>query len=332
GSINHNTTETPHGNAISTPSEMDTMHVGGRPFIYGVSTWGGGDVFWGNKPFKGFFGRNASDTNGNFTTSERFVVHGSSIGFLQINFNQYAQQWATEMIINGQTVTNDSPRFLWFNPSPTQQVEILVTKWNTPRYPVQITSILAELTIEYTRKNFEKGGRIVAGSQKTANASKLVYGAISQYGSFELEDIDGNILELNEMGMLTDKVKVTIEYNNEPMGSYLVKKQGWTYMWGDRRVRAKLEDALSRWDSIYFRGRADNIANTALTFFNALNAAVGNVITISQEERNYFNSVRIPDGFLLPGNFKERLTGFCIALGSVIYMNRRGIIEAVRYG
>jgi hypothetical protein len=151
--IDYSTLITPAGNIISDPSLLSIENNGARPFILGASLLGEGDVWWQHDiKYSGFMGLELNNglPNNDFNTPQIFTFSGNDISGLIINFDKVAQQWATELIINGITYKNNSVSFIWANKIPVDNVTIEIKKWNKPLYPVRITSIFDfEAAINY---------------------------------------------------------------------------------------------------------------------------------------------------------------------------------------
>jgi hypothetical protein len=153
--INYSTLTTPAGNIISDPSLLSIENNGARPFLWGISPLGEGEVWWRPEiKYSGFMGIEPNNglPNNDFNNPQIFTfsAYNNNIRGLTINFDNVAKQWATELVINGTTYNNDSSNFIWNNKIPVSFVTLEIKKWNKPFYPVRITSILDnETAINY---------------------------------------------------------------------------------------------------------------------------------------------------------------------------------------
>lgn len=332
GGINYDNIVAPAQNSISDISEISTAHVGDRPFIWGASRYNSQDKYWSLKrKFNGFMGSQRNfgednsfliDKNGNPTQPPTFTIVGENIDQFVINFDSTAQQWATELIINGITYTNDKVSFMWINPTPIPSVEIRITKWNKPLFPIRITSILVGLTIEYDKSDIPQGTTLSVTRETNNNPNTYATGTMSQFANFSLLDYDSNIFELSQLRILKPNIKTTIYFGDKKLAEMGTEK--FAYSYGSSVVGVSLKDTILRWNNIFFAGIANNVNNTAETFFNGLELTSGETIYISEDTRLYLKDIKIPDGYLGTGNFRERMDEFCRIVGMKIYPNADG--------
>lgn len=328
GSIDYANIVAPAQSSLSNISEISTAHVGARPFIVGASIVGNGDTMWSRQEkFNGFMGSQRNfgadnsfliDKNGNPTQPPILKIVGENIDHLIINFDSTAQQWATELIINGITYKNNDASFLWANPTPIPSVEIRITKWNKPLFPVRITSILIGLTIEYDKSQIEN---LSVTSETNNNPNTYATGTMSQFSNFTLLDYDMNIFELAQLKIIKPDMKTTIYFGDKKIAEMGTEK--FRYSYGSSLVGVALKDTILRWNNIFFAGIANNVNNTAETFFNGLESTAGESIYISDETRQYLKDINT-DGFLPAGNFRERMNEFLAVVGMKIYPDSNG--------
>lgn len=332
GGINYNNIVAPAQNSISNLPEISTAHVGDRPFIWGASRYDSRDKYWSLKrKFNGFMGSQRNfgadnsfliDKNGNPTQPPIFKIVGENIEQFVINFDSTAQQWATELIINGRTYTNDSVSFLWTNPAPLPSVEIRITKWNKPLFPIRITSILVGLTIEYDKLDIPQGTTLSVTRETNNNPNTYATGTMSQFANFSLLDYDLNIFELSQLRILKPNIKTIVKFGDKKLAEMGTEK--FAYSYGSSVVGVSLKDTILRWNNIFFAGIENDVTNTGETIFNEIVRQVGETIYISEETRQELRYYSFPDGFLGTGKFRERVDEFLGIVGMTIYPNSDG--------
>lgn len=250
----------------------------------------------------------------------------SSIAFTVINllgFSSYhTATFAANVDIYTQTFNYPlytSPNNYYFTENGLRELsdkymDIVIKKWNKPNKQVKITSILVGLIIEYDRKYFQRGGRIIAGSRQTLDNTKPNYGTAPQHGSFQAIDKDGDFNELSQSGLLTDGLRCGVFMNAEQyipgtnyedyktankdkmLGNYRLSEVSFI---GDN-VSAELTDDILNWGTTHQGGIGDDVVNTAYTFFTRLQAMTPDKVNISQETIEYLQSFPIPDGYIPP--------------------------------
>lgn len=338
GSIDYDNIVHPAKNSISDISEISTAHTGDRPFIWGASRYNSRDNYWSlQRKFNGFMGSQRNfgtdnsfliDENGNPTEPPIFTIVGEDIDHFSINFDSTAQQWATELIINGITYKNNDASFLWTTPAPLPSVEIRITKWNKPLFPIRVTSILIGLTIEYDKSNIPQGTTLLVTSETNNNPNIYATGTMSQYADFSLLDYDMNIFELAQLRVLKPDIKTTIYFGNKKLAELTTEK--FRYSYGSSIVGVSLKDTILKWNNKRFLGISNDVNNTAETFFNSLEQASGEKIAISEETRLYLRDIKLPDSFLAPtGNFRASIDEFSKVMGMKIYPNPDGNMVGV---
>jgi len=192
--------------------------------------------------------------------------------------------------------------------------------------------------VEYRMPNFNKDGKIVAGNRRTFDNTSHSTGLVPHYGSLQFLDFDNSLKTLHDQGLLVDGLRVIIFLNAQPyvenppftsennfaiyyfmnmqrvLGEYVLSNIS---LIGDD-FKSDLGDIITSWSSVFFRGVSSDANNTGLTFFNALNSSIGNIIKITSNDSAYLNSISIPDGVLLPSKLPEAFETFCNATGTTI--------------
>jgi hypothetical protein len=165
---------------------------------------------------------------------------------------------------------------------------------------------------------------ITVSSRTSNDPNNYFTGITSQFANIELYDINKDIFNRAQQKTLTPDLPMVITYLDNKIGDLETEK--FEYQWGSFVVSITLKDTLLRWDSMFYNGLPDNVNNTAETFFNDLALASGEIISIDNSTRQYLQDIKIPDGFLSSGNFRERFDEFLSVVGMVIYKNRQGQI------
>ncbi|MEG1791958.1 MAG: hypothetical protein RR245_06890, partial [Clostridia bacterium] len=201
---------------------------------------------------------------------------------------------------------------------------IQITKWNLPLYPVRITSISVGLTMEFDRSNLKE---IVRGSQVVAENDKPTYGVISQYGSVEIYDNNGEILDLDEIGVLKSNQNIEITLNDKLIGQFSSDK------WSINNNIAKLEltDVLMKWKEIPFDGYPMRSPGTALDLFNYLNKLSGNIVNLGSGVEMELKFLDIKYNYLYPSSLAAAFNKLCAIFQTNIYLKDNGTVVMEKF-
>lgn len=130
--------------------------------------------------------------------------------------------------------------------------KIEISNWNVPNYPLVITGIYAEVSIEIDRRN------LISISRSIFDRSDLKlpsWGIISNTGNIEFNDTDGEIRDYAEQLLLESGLKCEIKLNNtlvdgasQTIGVF--ETDEWDYDNDNRVVSVSLKDDLEEWQDI----------------------------------------------------------------------------------
>ncbi|MEG2687559.1 MAG: hypothetical protein RSA24_00165 [Clostridia bacterium] len=311
----------PQGNNISDSTALQGFYGGAKPFVLGASKLGGGDTYWSKtSKYGGWIDSKLTSINGEANAT--ITINGTDIDNFVLRFDQVAGQWATELKVDNVLYVNDDPQFVWLGAKANSHT-IQIMKWNLPLYPVRITSVTVGLTMEFDRSNLKK---IVRGSQIVAENDKPTYGVISQYGSVEIYDNDGEMLDLDELGTLKSNQNIEVTLNDKIIGQFSSDK--WSVDNGIAKV--ELTDKLINWQDKLINRYAVKENETAETIFNYLNGLSGNEVNISVADKNYLATIKIKYSYLESSTLAVAWNKLCEISQMNIYQKENGEIWAIR--
>lgn len=222
-----------------------TIAKGGEPFLFGSSRLGGGDKFYKtDQKYHGYLSANkshkfdGSNESGSVKNCS-ITVTGNQFNCLVIEFDAIAKQWATEIVIGNRTYYNTGARFIWTGLAVNKLV-ISIKKWNTPGYPVRITSISDRLNITWRNDCIEE---LTRGYQCAPDNTKIEFGFIGQYGSITVRDINYDLMELAQNNQFKKNMPITIYMGDKIIGKYLADE--WKYDFNNNKLKVQLIDELS---------------------------------------------------------------------------------------
>ena len=159
-----------------------------------------------------------------------------------------ANQFPTEAIIDGKTTIYSDDYRLAINlgtESETHTIEF--TKWNRPNYNACLTQIM--VMMRYYEVGIKNGLKSIESlSQSTAQPENIYYGVISNTGSGEIVDIDGEILEMVNADVISNSnLNVEILVNNNPIQKHITVDSNYT---NNKVFNIELENQITKWSNI----------------------------------------------------------------------------------
>lgn len=223
---------------------------GSNPFIIGASKLGDGSTFSDGVDY--FIGDQLSDENGNFATPYTITITGNAMTSLTIAFDTANGRHPKSVWIDGVEYIDDDPIFTVVGLTESTSHTITIYDWNSPKYPLVITGIYTEISIDIDRRNLISISRSIFDRSDMKLPS---WGIISNTGNIEFNDTDGEILDYAEQLLLQSGLKCEIKLNNtivdgasETIG--LFETDEWDYDKDNRVVSVSLKDDLEEWQDI----------------------------------------------------------------------------------
>ena len=289
------------GNGVSI--EIPSVPVaGGNFFILGVSELGGSDVLGS---FNGWIGQENSDSATGVLSNTKIVINGTDIDHFSLYFDSVAKQWATLIAIDGVEYENNDALFYWQGESADSHT-VEFRRWNTFGYPARLTAINTGIVREYTRREIKS---LVRGSELFSTPNEPSYGVLPQYGSLEIYDTDGEILEYARKRILDKNQSVVVRLDGEIIAKYLTDE--WDYQYGSTIVKVSLIDDLSALDNNLFPGYNRPTKETALGLLDYINIYSGLAITIADSVKSRLSSITISEPWMTNSSVRVALDNFC---------------------
>lgn len=238
----------------------------GNPFIIGASKLGDGstfsdkvDYFISNALYrkdKGFFVYGEDGKDQWVADSYSITIQGTkNFTSLTIAFDTQNNRHPNTIKIDNVEYADDDAIFTISGLSNTNSHTIVIDNWNADGYPIVISGIFVELSIDIDRRN------LIALSRKImyrADNSLPSYGILSNTGSLEFNDSNGEVKDYAEQLLLTSDLKVDIWLKNTltntevQVGSF--ETDTWDYDNDNRSVSVSLRDDLEEWQDIHIDG------------------------------------------------------------------------------
>lgn len=328
------------GNNISRDlsSVVGVKKQGSNPFIIGASKLGDGSTFSNGVDY--FIGDKLSDDNGNFANPYTITITGNAMTSLTIAFDTANGRHPKSVRVDRVEYIDDDAIFTVTGLRESTSHTIRIYDWNDPLYPLVITGIYAEVSIEIDRRN------LISISRSIFDRSDLKlpsFGIISNTGDIEFNDIDGEIRDYAEQLLLQSGLSCEIKLNNtlvdgasETIG--LFETDQWNYENDSRVVSVSIKDDLEEWQDINVAEINYDPRNLESKPFKwlyehlwAITTANNNYNMLSFEEldtdtRGVLQNTYIQYPFLEIGSLWQQWTKLCQVCQLHIYKNNDGVI------
>lgn len=269
-------------NRIDSLSSPEVINNVSKPVLYGNTTRNsgflgypmvrkisdGGRMISQSDGFNGYvFGYCDGDGLGNL----QFTIIGGEISVVVFYFNQIANQWATEALIDEGTADEQilySDDNIWaikfINPLSSHTVKF--TKWNKPYYSMCITHIEALAnTLEFTNQWISD---LNSTTQKTNDPVKPVYSVLANYGNMSVTDRDKELKDYVQDGIFpTLNFEIILYINGKQIQSHTAIVT--PYEANSMTFEMELTNKLSQWDNLMYTGYTIT-AGTTITAYDLL--------------------------------------------------------------
>lgn len=314
----------PTGNNISnTETSLKEINGGANCFVLGASKLGS-DPFYNNKiKYNGFFSNILTSVDGKANIN--ISISGTNIDNFVINFDNIAQQWATEIYVDGIKWTNTNSLFFW-NGEKSNSHTVSIKKWNKPLYPIRITSVLVGIAIDYDSTCLIEA---IRGSQSMSDNSQPNLGVVSGYGNVIFVDKHKELIKLAELGLLKPDLKIKFFYGDTLIGDYLAEK--WSYSYDSSRATVTLTDSLIRWQDMNFEGTDMTENATAYdVYLNFTRLSVPETFVIDSATISRLQSIKIKYLELTNGKLYEAWNKLCKLASIAVYKLENGKVKVVK--
>lgn len=313
----------PTGNNISNSGLLNEINGGVNCFVLGASKIGFDPFYNKRNKYSGFFSGILTGSKGESDVT--ITITGSNIDNFVINFENIAGQWATEIFVDNKKWTNTNPLFFWFGTKANSHT-IRITKWNKPKYPIRMTSLVVGITIDFDKTLLIDA---VRGNQSMADNSLPTYGVVSGYGNVTFVDRHKELLKLAELDLLKADLKIKFYYGDTKIGDYIAER--WSYVYDSARATVTLTDSLMKWQDINFDG-IDMVENkTAYDVYLALIAMTPDeTFVLDNTAKMHLQSIKIRYLELTAGKLYEAWTKLCRLAELVVYKMEDGKVRVTK--
>ena len=301
-----------------------------NPFIIGASAKNDGSTLE-SKKVEYFIGNELSDEEGNFSNTYGIVIKDKSslLTTLSFSFDTTNNRHPKSIIVDGVEYTDDDPIFTITNITPQYTHSIIIKNWNKPFYPIVITGIYSELSIEIDRRNLISLERNIFDR---SNLELPSWGIISNTGNIEFNDYNGDVKDYVEQLLLQSGLSCEIRLNNtlieeasETIGLYETEK--WDYDNDNKIVSVSLKDDLEKWQEILVSKSPLQTPKTALELVKELQKITPSkweFVKLKQNTEEVLSKIICVYPYYNEGSLWHKWNILCEMCGLYIYKNNEG--------
>mgnify|MGYP001851844508 FL=1 len=351
-------TPDPQGTNVSAAiGDVVSMHKSGsNPFIFGASKLNNGEVFSSEEDY--YIGKQLSNSEtGAFTTPYVLTMYMAGVVVLKpinfrIIFDTYYNAYPKNITVNiyvassdtpteTKTFVNTSPYFVFNgekNVSLISRVEVTMSDWSMPGYPLRIQGIYTGLSIYGDRRNLLS---ISAPIKDRSDNEQPSYGIISNAGTLSLVDGTREIKEYARLGLLTSDLDVqlwledTQSKKKQSLGKFKTDK--WSYDNINFEVTIDFKDEIEELQNNKTNGL--QLQDEVLTFLDIYTWIINNVknlgfnFILDNISSDLLQNINCKYTYLENGSYWEQFSKLCNLAGLHIYENtNREIIVYSDFG
>ena len=248
-------------------------------------------------------------------TFDRIVVVGDSVG----------NQFPTEAVVDGATtIYSDDPYWAIDLGDKQSSHTIKFTKWNKANYNACFNQVKIMLQY-YEVDRFNGLKQVESLSQSTPDASSIYYGTLANSGSAEIVDVDGEIEDMINDGILDNSnVPIELYIDNHLVQSHITNDSDYT---PDKILNLQFTNKIENWDTISYGGYPypDEPKTAYEMLYNVLSGLGGlqPVDDMLSEEivygdtpvfgtvKSYLEAITIPYPYLPSDTYRNTIDKFC---------------------
>ena len=243
-------------------------------------------------------------------------------------------QFPTKAIIDGtRTIYSDDAKWAinMQTESDTHTIEFL--EWNRANYNACISNI--KVTLKYLDLNKSWIDNVESLTQSTSDANSIQYGVLANSGSASLRDIDGELAEYVQDGIIDNSnVPVEIFVNGNKIQTHITKDSD--YIKQDKSLSLQFSNTLDTLQNLTFSGRQlSDSTNAYLLLKEILSTLNYNIDTILDEKlKLHLQNIVIEYPYFNTSNYYDTINKICnIAQirmiqdndGNLLFINARPI-------
>ena len=321
--IKYYSSEFPNINNISSIDLLKTTFSGARPFILGQSTLNEGCQLL--EKYDGIISYSNNDDN---TIDYTMVIRGKNMNMIAIQFDKLLNEYATELYINDVKYENNNSLFITPLDNNYDTLTIKLTKWSKPKRSIVIDRIYLTNKKTYGNKQISN---LKIGSEISSNGKKPSFSCNGRYGSFDILNVDNEIIQHINNGILNDKTKIDILLNNISLGTFYSKK--WSFNESTKKVNVELNDYINNFQNIILSPIETVFYESGFSLFEYLFKFTGlKNYRMADDMKDKLSNIKLY-GIWYPQSksLLEQFNDFCELTLSNIFINSNDELEVIDY-
>lgn len=156
-----------------------------------------------------FIGSLVSGADGTFPNGASYTItiNGADFNAITIVFDKDDEVWPTEVVINGESYTNDDPTFTVGGLGGVDSLDVTITQLNKPNKGLVVTGVYVDITIVVDEKILNSFTYSLYDREYNDEPS---YGVVSNSGVLSFVDSTGEILDYIQMKIILKDTQVEI--------------------------------------------------------------------------------------------------------------------------
>lgn len=263
---------------------------------------------------------------GKYSVEVQLSVSNLDLTAITLYGDSVAQQYPTEVIVNGQTYQNDDVVLTIPVNTNSTQINVKMTKWKRANYNACLTKIaIFAGEIQLENRDIKS---LESLSQSTGQPESIFYGCVPSSGSASINDRKGEFYDYIKNGVISNSNSaIDLFVNGKKVQTHIATDSD--YDLGGRVFSLDLENKLSAYDNIMYEGYAytgnsqslyaifEGFA-TSVGFADQIEKMLSTEIEYTVNKNNYvgkvaeyFQAIIIPYPYIERGTVRETLDKFC---------------------
>lgn len=288
------------------------------------------EFIWGFVPSNGKYSVKLTFTNAQ--NLKDIIIYGDSV----------VGQFPTRAIINETTeIYSYDNRWVINLQEERETHTIEFTDWNRPNYNACLSLISVMLQYyDVDKLNGLKG--IESLSESTGQTKEIFYGCIANSGSAEIIDINGEILEMLESGIIENSnVPIELIVNGNLIQTHLTNDS--EYNINTKNFTVSMTNDISNWDNITFLGKPlfdgtqsaydivlEIMTSLGFSKYQVKNRMLSNTLVYGSSNqvgtiKEYLELIKIPYPYLSSATYRETIDKICQVAQLQVYADNDGM-------
>jgi hypothetical protein len=289
----------------------------GNPFLFGSSKLGEGATYSDGVDY--YIARAVVPQKSDI----RIILTAPDMNNVSLMFGKVHP---TSVIVDG-VEYNDNDNIFLFSLREVENNEhlILIPNWDFSLSPFELRGVYVQNNIEINSRNMQSLSRAI---YDRSDLSSFSFGVLSNGGSLQFSDFNGEIADYAEQNLLVEDLDVVINLSNtltkKSQQIAKLKTDEWTYDNDNRSVSVSLKDDLEEWQNIQvfpMRLKDSMNAYNMCEYIKSLTPEKWVFEDMDDTTKNVLTNMTIKYPYLEQSNLWSQWNKLCELCGLHIYKN-----------